>query len=121
MTVDKFTVLLKELRDLDADLEAPELKYKVAELLDMVYETVSTMHKNQQDDKDEIDNMKRVINTGAPGGAIDKYKKGILEYKVIQNIKPLTGEKTPVSPMASETDKCAFYDKRRSLRSHKRH
>ena len=92
MPNDKFTVLLKELRDLDADLEAPDLKYKVADLLSMVYETVSTMHRNQQDDTKYIHNLKGLINPGAKGSFGDKHKKRILEYKVVQNIKSLTGD-----------------------------
>ena len=95
MATDKFTILLAELRNLDADLEAPSLKYKVADLLNMVYETVSAMHKSQLDDKDEIRKLKDVINAGANGGGGgDKYKKGILEYKVVQDIKSLTGDKS---------------------------
>ena len=58
MTADKFTVMLQEMKALDADLEAPDLKYKVADLPYMVYETVSTMHNHQQDDKDDIHKLK---------------------------------------------------------------
>ena len=96
MAADKFTILLQELKQLDADLEAPDLKYKVADLLSMVYETVSAMHINQQNSDDQIEKLKETINAGALGGAAagDKYKKGILEYKVIQTIKPLTGDKS---------------------------
>ena len=79
MATDKFTILLAELRNLEADLEAPSLKYKVADLLNIVYETVSAMHKSQLDDKDEIRKLKDVINASANGGGGDKYKKGILE------------------------------------------
>ena len=82
--------MLQELKQVDADLEAPDLKYKVADLLSMVYETVSAMHINQQNSDAQIEKLKKTINAGAIGGAVagDKYKKGIVEYKVIQHIKP---------------------------------
>ena len=96
MATDRFTTLLMEMKNLDADLEAPDLKYKVSDLLSMVYETVSAMHVNQQKSDDQIEKLKKVINADAAGGFVtgDKHRKGILEYKVIQNIKPLTGDKS---------------------------
>ena len=65
----------------------------MAKLLDMVYDTVSAMHIKQENSLDEIDKLKKIINGGG-GGQGDRYKKGILENKVIQNIKSLTGDES---------------------------